>query len=211
MHTRSSDNWKTKSGTWDSLNVELIDFDEDYPNISNKITDINFNIVNCNDYKRVTQNSLISTFVDDYILERYWNNPSKYIAYFKEAKYVMTPDFSLLIGMPAPMQQWNVYRNRLVGYVWQSAGFDIIPTVAWSDKKSFSFCFNGIEQGSTVAVSSVGCKTKDNKSYFDAGFNEMKKALKPKYIIFQCPKNLKQYYLDDNIVFMDSFWDNKRK
>ena len=122
MKQRSSDNWKSKSGSWDSLNTELIDFYLDYPILSSILQVNEFQVVMCNNYKAITEESLISTFADDYILERYWNDPNKYIEYFKKAKYVMSPDYSLLIGMPKPMQMWNVYRNRLVGYVWQSAG-----------------------------------------------------------------------------------------
>jgi hypothetical protein len=39
----------------------------------------------------------------------------------------------------------------------------------------------------------------------------MKEIIKPKQIIFQCNKKYKQFYTDSNIIFVDSFWDNKRK
>ena len=39
----------------------------------------------------------------------------------------------------------------------------------------------------------------------------MIKRLKPKNIIFQCNNQFKQYYTDEKIIFVDSFWDNKRK
>ena len=165
----------------------------------------------CNNYKAITEQSLISTFIDDYILERFWNNPKKYIDYFKKAKYIMSPDYSLLLGMPKPMQMWNVYRNRLVGYVWQSAGLNVIPTISWSDKNSFEYCFNGVGVGSVVAVSNIGCRNEEYKCYFDAGFNEMINRIKPSQILFQCNKKYKEYYKDGRIIFVDSFWDSKRK
>lgn len=34
-----------------------------------------------------------------------------------------------------------------------SKGIRVIPTVAWSDRGSFDFCFKGIPKGSIVAVS----------------------------------------------------------
>jgi len=211
MKQRSSDNWKTKPGGWDSLNIELIDFYLDFPVLSSILQVCSFQLVVCNNYKAISEQSLISTFVDDYILERYWNNPKKYIEYFKKAKYVMSPDYSLLLGMPKPMQMWNIYRNRLVGYVWQSAGLNVIPTISWSDKSSFEYCFEGVGHGSVVAISNIGCRNEENKYYFDAGFDELKKRINPAQIIFQCNKKYKEQYKDERIIFVDSFWDNKRK
>jgi hypothetical protein len=127
------------------------------------------------------------------------------------AKYVLSPDFSLLIGMPKPMQEWNVYRNRLVGYVWQCEGIKVIPTISWSDKSSFQFCFNGIEKNSVVAISNTGCRNDEQKKYFDEGFGEMIKRIEPRKIIFQCNKKYRSFYNDENIIFIESFWDNKRK
>ena len=211
MRQRSSDRWKTKSGGWDSLNTELIDFDEDYPVLSSITQVSNYQVVMCNNYKDINHKSLVSSFVDDYILERYWNHPLKYVNYYKNAKYIMSPDFSLFIGMPKPMQMWNVYRNRLVGYVWQNAGLNVIPAVSWSDNASFDFCFKGVGVGSVVAVSNVGCRNEEHKKYFDTGFEKMKEDIKPKTIIFQCGKKYKDLYEGENIIFVDSFWDNKRK
>jgi hypothetical protein len=211
MKQRSSDNWKTKSGGWDSLNTELVNFSLDYPILSSISQLDDFQLVMCNNYKAITSESLISTFVDDYILERYWNDPKKYIEYFKKAKYVMSPDYSLLIGMPTPMQMWNVYRNRLVGYVWQSAGINVIPTISWTDNNSFEYCFEGVEIGSIVAVSNIGCRNENHKHFFDAGYDEMIKRINPIKILFQCNKKYKECYKNESITFVDSFWDNKRR
>ena len=117
MNERSFHNWQTKSGVYDALNLSYVDFDEDYPVLSSIQDLTNFNVVSCNNYKGMTGDSLVSTFVYDSILERFWNNPMKYVDIFNKVKYVLSPDFSLLIGMPRPVQQWNVYRNRLIGYI----------------------------------------------------------------------------------------------
>ena len=212
MKQRSSHNWKTKSGGWDVLNTQLIDFYEDYPILSSLLEDIDFQIVaNCNDYKKINNNTLVSSFLDDYILERYWNNPLKYVELFKKAKYVMSPDYSLFLGMPKPMQMWNIYRNRLIGYIWQKNAIKVIPTISWSDENSFDFCFNGVDVGSVVAVSNVGCRSEEQKYYFDFGFKEMIKRIKPHKIIFQCNKKYKENYRNNDIIFIDSFWESKRK
>lgn len=210
MQTKSSHNWATKSGTWDALKTEHVDFSEDYPVLNCTHLEDGI-IVNCNDYKNINSMSIVSTFLDDYILERFWNNPLNYVEKFNEAKSVMSPDFSLLLGMPTPMQQWNVYRNRLVGHVWAKNGLNVIPTISWSDEKSFDFCFNGIYQNSIVAISNVGCNTDRQKEYFDRGFQQMKKIIKPRKMLFMCNKKYKEFYADENIVFIKTFWENKLK
>lgn len=56
-----------------------------------------------------------------------------------------------------------------------------------------------------------GCRNEEHKYFFDAGFNEMIQRIKPKKILFQCNKKYKENYKDERIIFVDSFWDNKRK
>ena len=192
MKTRSSHKWQKKPGTFNSLNLDLIDFDDDYPVIGKSKIVENFNIVSCHDYRSLKDNSFVSMFVDDYILERFWREPERYVDRYLECGMVMSPDFSLLLDMPLPLQMFNTYKNRLIGYYWQSQGINVIPTVSWSDKKSFEFAFNGIEKGSTVCVSNIGCRNLDNKKYFDAGFNELQKKIEPEKIFFQSNKKFQK-------------------
>lgn len=49
-----------------------------------------------------------------------------------------------------------------------------------SDARSFEFCFDGIEQGSTVAVGMIGCKS--SRIGFMRGYNEMLDRLQPEKI-----------------------------
>ena len=211
MNERSFHNWQTKGGVYDALNLSYVNFNDDYPVLSSIFNIDSFDVVICNNYKKIMSDSLISTFVDDNILERYWNNPIKYVSIFNKAKYVLSPDFSLFIGMARPMQQWNVYRNRLVGYIWQSESIKVIPTISWSDKSSFDFCFKGVEKGSIVAVSNIGCRNEVQKDYFDNGFNEMIRQINPSKIIFQCNNKYRESYRLPEVIFINSFWDKIRK
>ena len=153
----------------------------------------------------------VSMFVDDYILERFWNNPEKYVSMMRACAAVMTPDFSLLLGMPDEMLRWNVYRSRIIGYFWHKNGVRIVPTVSWAGKNSFSFCFGGIKKGSSVCVSNIGVgETGDGA--FDAGLLGMIKAIQPSVIYFQCAKGKRGKYSGlENVVFLDSFFDEKRR
>ena len=67
----------------------------------------------------------------------------------------------------------------------QMNGIDVIPTISWSDKESFSWCFDGEPVGGAVAVSSVGVmNSKERKKLFLDGYNEMMSRLQPETIIF---------------------------
>lgn len=126
----------------------------------------------------------IHFFIDDYQFERLWTRPLAYIDLLKQFECVLTPDFSLYMDMPYPMQMWNVYRARALGYIWQERGLKVIPTLTWSDKNSYDFCFNGLPKGATLATSSVGVK--NNESALKAwkqGMGVALDTLKPKKLI----------------------------
>lgn len=209
MHIRSRA-WKTESGTANTLNLSCIDFEQDYPEVSSFYRPLFTNSIPINHYKRVSPQTLVSSFVSDYILERFWKNPIKYVPYFEDCACILSPDYSLLIGMPRPVLQWNVYRSRLVGYVWQKMGLPVIPTIGWADARSFGFCFNGIANGSVVAVSNVGCRNDTHRTFFDAGYNAMIAAINPCFIVFQCRASLRKYYEAENVIFIPTYFEEKR-
>ena len=123
-------------------------------------------------------------FLDDYQFERIWQRPEFYIEKLSQFDCVLTPDFSLYIDMPVAMQVWNVYRSRLIGQVMQRYGYTVIPTVSWGYSDSFSFCFDGLPEDATLAVSTIGVK--QNEEQFEIwkdGMDVMIELLKPKKLI----------------------------
>lgn len=76
----------------------------------------------------------------------------------------------------------SVAKNRWVGAYWQSKGLTVYPTISWSNSRSFDYCFDGVEKGSTVAIGMIGAK-KDNKRNFMLGYNEMLRRIEPEHII----------------------------
>ena len=141
---------------------------------------INFNeVLTSNDAK-----AGVHFFIDDYRFERVWNQPERYIEILKQFDCVFTPDFSLYMNMPAAMKIWNVYRSRLIGQMCQKAGMTVIPTMSWAEPDSYDYCFDGIEPGGAVAVSTVGVmRDPDAKEVFKAGMERMIEVCKPKKII----------------------------
>lgn len=129
------------------------------------------------------ENRAVHMFVDDYKIERLWNQPERYIEKLSTAECVFTPDYSLYLDMPIAMQIWNTYRNRLVGQILQDNGVTVLPTIGWSYPESFDFCFDGIEEGSICVISTIGVKRDEEalKIWHD-GVDEMIKRIKPSAI-----------------------------
>ena len=75
----------------------------------------------------------------------------------------------------------NVYMNRWLGVTWQNYGVSIIPTIGWAGKHTYDVCLSGVEFGTPVVISTLGCQT--HKKDFLDGFNEMKKRINPSIII----------------------------
>lgn len=124
-------------------------------------------------------------FVDDYQFTRVWSNPDAYLALLSKFKCVCTPDFSTYTDFPKAVQIYNHYRKHWLGAYWQYNGITVIPTISWSDKASYEWCFDGEPVGGTVAVSSVGTQiNKDSRKLFLDGYKEMLKRLQPSLIYF---------------------------
>ena len=130
------------------------------------------------------RNGTAHFFLDDYRFERCWKNPDSQIPELKKYAGVLSPDFSMYTNYPEAYQIWQVYRNRWCTCYWQSKGIKVIPTVSWSDEKSYKYTFLGIPKGSVVAIGTVGVLNDPiAKKLFLQGFKEMLKQLEPKEIL----------------------------
>jgi hypothetical protein len=100
----------------------------------------------------------------------------------------------LFIDMPIAIQRWNVYRNRVLAAYYAQAGIEVIPSVGWSDDRSYDFCFEGLPKYSTIAISTNGClSSKESVYYFTKGFNRMLETLKPATVL-SYGRPIKQVY-----------------
>ena len=123
-------------------------------------------------------------FIDDYQFERVWSRPAAYLGALRGFGCVLTPDFSLYMDMPAPMQAWNRYRSQALGLWWQRQGLKVVPTLTWAQPESYPFCFSGVPKRSTVAVSTVGVKGDDSAlAVWRDGMKEAMKRLKPRRVL----------------------------
>ncbi len=126
----------------------------------------------------------IHFFIDDYQFNRVWTQPDSYLGMLRRFQAVLTPDFSTYTDFPKAVQVYNHYRKHWLGAYWQMNGIRVIPTISWSDRRSFEWCFDGEPEGYTVAVSSVGTQaSKESRQLFLDGYNEMLSRLQPATII----------------------------
>lgn len=176
--------------TNDYYNLDLVDIDNSTNNFWQmpiiKKEDfipsdlIGFNYAKTNKEKNVG----IHFYLDDYQFERIWNDPGEYIDILKEYDCILSPDFSLYLDMPMPMKIWNVFRSRQIGNYYQQQGIKVIPTIQWAEKETYSFCFEGIEEGSVVSVSTIGVKrNKEALQIWRNGMDAMIEKIKPKTIL----------------------------
>ena len=127
----------------------------------------------------------IHFFMDDYIFERCWHDPARYAQLLLRFGAVVSPDFSLFTDDPRAVQIYNHWRKHQLAAYWQSYGMTVIPTICWSDRDSFEWCFDGEPMDSVVAVSSVGTqKNPFARQLFLDGYLEMLRRLCPIHIIF---------------------------
>lgn len=147
---------------------------------------------------------MVHFFLYDYRFERVWKHPDNDIEKLSRYKAVLSPDFSMYLEMAPVMQIYNVFRNRWCGAYWASKGIRVIPSVNWGDESTFDFCFQGIEKGSTVAVSTYMASESEHhkaqKEWFMAGYNEMLRQIEPERIICY---NTPFPEMEGNIVYVD--------
>ena len=57
----------------------------------------------------------------------------------------------------------------------------VIPTISWDRYPSFEYCFDGVEEGSTVIVATYACRLA--KISFMKGYNAMLERINPDAIL----------------------------
>lgn len=131
--------------------------------------------------KSFNSNSLLLMFNYDYKLLSLWNNPLKKIALFQSYYAISTPDFSFYPKMNINDIRYNVYMSRWLGKTWQNYGCTVYPTIGWCLPDTYDLCLSGVESGSIVVISTLGCQ--NYQDIFLDGFYEMKKRINPALIV----------------------------
>ena len=219
MSTRSIKNWESTPGNIDCLNTEyLFEITNNYgiPNILPEKEIPKDLIMYGTEVRRSyaqTRGKTVHFFLDDYKFEPLWNKPIKTLQPILNIGSALSPDFSLYTDYPMALQIYNVYRNRWLGRFWQENGVKVIPTIAWSDKRSFDFCFSGVPKHNPVAIGTVGINNKEARKLFQEGYEKMLEVLEPSHLIVYGetePVNFAEYF-GENVYKYESYWAKRRR
>jgi hypothetical protein len=123
----------------------------------------------------------IHFFTYDWNFEAAYAKPEATLEKLDQYYVLLTPEFSTYKDMPLVLQAYSTFKNRWCGAFWQRHGMKVIPTIAWGTPASYEFCFDGVEQGGIVAVSTYA--REDNEKGFMHGYNKMLDAIKPSAIV----------------------------
>jgi hypothetical protein len=211
MATKTSDNWKSKPGSFDIAKIDYQLYSDNefgFPELRTSEKALNNPPATLVDYRTARdlpdnhpalKGAALSFFIDDYRFEMVWNQPNRTLPTFLRADTVLTPNFSLYIDWPLAVQIWNTYRTRWLGAFWQQQGVNVIPTLCWSDERSYAFAFQSIERGSPVAIGTLGFKYKDEYLGFRRGYDVMVEAINPAYVVWYGSMDGFDWALDDNL------------
>lgn len=127
------------------------------------------------------KNKTIHFFTYDWLFENVYDKPELAMQKLSQYYAVLTPEFSLYWDMPKALQIYSTFKNRWCGAYFQKFGLNVIPTICCAGENSYEFCFDGIEEGSVVAVSTY-CR-EEYKDEFIKSYNKMLEIIKPSGII----------------------------
>ena len=127
------------------------------------------------------QNKTIHFFTYDWNFQSVYEKPEESLEKLDQYYALLIPEFSTYKDMPLARQIDSVFKNRWCGAFWQKQGMIVIPTISWGSIPCLEFCFDGIEKGSVVAVSTY--TREDNRDDFMLGYNKMLEIIEPSAII----------------------------
>lgn len=114
-----------------------------------------------------------------------WAQPHRSLEILSHFTGIVTPDFSTYQDFPYPVKLYNTYRMRAFGYWCSRNGLEVINSVRWGTEETFSYCFDGIDRNSTIAIGTVGGSPNKlvDRLRFEEGLDELMRRLSPKTII----------------------------
>lgn len=137
---------------------------------------------------QVSADSCVVFNLADRRIDRVWLNPDKYLPLLRKCKYVVCPDFSLLLGMDRASILWNVSRSLKLGRYFQDKGLCVFSNAAWAYPDTYDICFEGIPKHSVSFVSTIGTVRKEeSKRQFKLGLRAFCERTMPAGLILYGP------------------------
>lgn len=142
----------------------------------------------------------------DYMIERFWNAPRKYLGFLKRFPVVISPDYSVSYDVPDAVNEWNIFRNYASARIMQLQGIRVIPNIPVCLPRLYSKVFDPLEKGGVYAISNV----RAHANYFTRHewykfVGEAIRRLNPEALVIYGNRmtiaGVKAYYFDnDNII-----------
>lgn len=72
-----------------------------------------------------------------------------------------------------------------MAYYLQSKGFDVVPVATWCEVDDFDWCFDGLPEESSIAISTNGCMSSTYSKYiFLKGVEKLQLRKKLRNLLF---------------------------
>ncbi len=105
--------------------------------------------------KSKTHRACVHFYEFDYMIERFWNAPRKYLKMLKEFPMVISPDYSVSYDVPDAVNEWNIFRNYGLARIMQLQGIKVIPNIPVSLPRLYDKVFDPLEGSGIYAISNV--------------------------------------------------------
>ena len=144
------------------------------------------------------ENTIILNYQYDKSINCIYNDIFNYALKVHNFLAITTPDYSAYMNMEPWKIEENVSHNLWVGVWLQYLNLMVIPTITWANERTYDICFNHIEKGSVVTISTIGVSNCQKE--FLKGFNEMMKRIEPSLVLIK-GKPIKGMF--GNLLFID--------
>lgn len=135
-----------------------------------------------------------------------WRSLDRYIPQFMKFEGVIGTDYSMFPNMLPDQRNWNCARNRVFAYRMQRHGIPCIPVASWCCADDWEWCFDGLPEESSIAVSTNGCcRSAEARRVFRRGVDELSRQKSP-FAVIVCGRRLPELEgCGANLVFYPSF------
>lgn len=130
------------------------------------------------------RSGFVHFFEDDANIERFWNNPKRYLPRLMQFDGAISPDFSVCYDFPNAIKVNNTYRNLASGFWLQSQGIQVIPNVR-CEPHNVEWSLPAFPHGSTIAFGArASIKRAKDRSIFVSMVKAAVDELRPNAIIW---------------------------
>lgn len=142
-------------------------------------------------------------FIEDNQFERLWKNFYKYAPMVREAAGLICTDFSLYRDDDEEIIIRNCLRNRTMAYAFQELGQKVIPTAGFGGESTWEWCFDGLPEYSTLAITTNGTLSNPEvRRLFVGGLDALLKTKHPSNLVIcgKYPDWIPVKYPEINII-----------